>query len=171
MQLMFMVVLFGGLAYMFLTILRNQDAMLRTLREDNARLAERLLHLERLLAAPEAHAVDRLLQDDEIAPHFVADPPADSATPSDAKSSRRNAMLSDLPVPRRQGWKDLFASGPSRKTKNNARRPPNFYSPQEQTQNEPLHGKRTDELHLDWPEPSAKNESRSESGGMPELRL
>lgn len=50
MLLAFEVVLFGGLAFMFFCILRNQDAMLRTMREEHAAMLSALAQMEKRVA-------------------------------------------------------------------------------------------------------------------------
>lgn len=50
MLLAFEVVLFGGLAFMFFCILRNQDAMLQNMREEHAAILSVLAKLERRIA-------------------------------------------------------------------------------------------------------------------------
>ena len=50
MLLAFEVVLFGGLAFMFFCILRNQDAMMQTMREEHAATLETLQKLEKRIA-------------------------------------------------------------------------------------------------------------------------
>lgn len=57
MLLAFEVVLFGGLAFMFFCILRNQDAMLRTMREEHSAMLSALAQMEKRVAVlqqPEA---------------------------------------------------------------------------------------------------------------------
>lgn len=50
MLLAFEVVLFGGLAFMFFCILRNQDAMLKTMREEHTAMLATLAQVEKRLA-------------------------------------------------------------------------------------------------------------------------
>ena len=50
MLLAFEVVLFGGLAFMFFCILRNQDAMSKTMREEHAAILSTLAKLEKRIA-------------------------------------------------------------------------------------------------------------------------
>ena len=45
MLLAFEVVLFGGLAFMFFCILRNQDSMLKTMREEHGAIPVSYTHL------------------------------------------------------------------------------------------------------------------------------
>ena len=47
MLLAFEVVLFGGLAFMFFCILRNQDSMLKTMREEHGAILSTLAKLEK----------------------------------------------------------------------------------------------------------------------------
>lgn len=56
MLLAFVVVLFGGLAFMFLTILRGQEQLIRAMREERAVLFARLDALERAGWSPSAVA-------------------------------------------------------------------------------------------------------------------
>ena len=50
MLLAFEVVLFGGLAFMFFCILRNQDSMLKTMREEHGAILSTLAKLEKRIA-------------------------------------------------------------------------------------------------------------------------
>ena len=45
MLLAFEVVLFGGLAFMFFCILRNQDSMLKTMREEHGAILSTLFYI------------------------------------------------------------------------------------------------------------------------------
>ena len=50
MLLAFEVVLFGGLAFMFFCILRNQDSMLKAMREEHGAILSTLAKLEKRIA-------------------------------------------------------------------------------------------------------------------------
>ena len=52
MLLAFEVVLFGGLAFMFFCILRNQDSMLKTMREEHGAILSTLAKLEKRRRIP-----------------------------------------------------------------------------------------------------------------------
>ena len=54
MVLIFGAVFFAGLAFMFYRIISTQDEILKSMRQDHARLEERLQHLEIQLASPPA---------------------------------------------------------------------------------------------------------------------
>lgn len=168
MQLAFMVVLFGGLAYMFLIILRTQDAMLRTLREDNARLSARLLRLEHLLTAQNPEGCSGMQNNDACS--LQSDIPAFHAEAGNPAFQDRTPLPDTARLPHRN-LKKWFADSIDRISGDRQERTSHSRKRNAGERLAEPSG-RTDGLRLDWPEPSASKHSHSDAdGGMPELRL
>lgn len=82
MLLAFEVVLFGGLAFMFFCILRNQDAMLRTMREEHAAMLAALAQVEKRLAVLQQLEARLVLNPQAASPRAPETPaPAREAAP------------------------------------------------------------------------------------------
>lgn len=79
MLLAFEVVLFGGLAFMFFCILRNQDAMVRTMREEHAAILSTLAQVEKRLAVLQQLEANLVLNPQAASPR-----PQEAAGPEEA---------------------------------------------------------------------------------------
>ena len=191
MQLAFMVVLFCGLAYMFLTILRNQETMLRTLREDNARLSKRLFRLESLLAAQNNLSIPDMEtgHSDGRSPALHEDQNIQSTSPgigrglADVREGSKfhgenldRSTPHTSPVPftlsssPEKNLKKRFVAGLGLLSEKNCTQDPPLPEPvsQRAAQSGQSHDSQPEKLLLDWPVPASRKNSGSD-GGMPEL--
>ena len=92
MLLAFEVVLFGGLAFMFFCILRNQDSMLKTMREEHGAILSTLAKLEKRIAT-----LQQLEASIAINP-LAVQPPWDRAPePAEKPSSPLGGLSMDPP--------------------------------------------------------------------------
>ena len=86
MLLAFEVVLFGGLAFMFFCILRNQDSMLKTMREEHGAILSTLAKLEKRIATLQqleaSIAINPLAVQPFPLPQTGAPPPEPAEKPS-----------------------------------------------------------------------------------------
>ena len=82
MLLAFEVVLFGGLAFMFFCILRNQDSMLKAMREEHGAILSTLAKLEKRIAT-----LQQLEASIAVNPLAVQPPYPPAANPAPAPAS------------------------------------------------------------------------------------
>lgn len=97
MLLAFEVVLFGGLAFMFFCILRNQDAMVRTMREEHAGILSTLAQVEKRLAVLQQLEANLVLNPQAVPPR----PREAAARPEEAAPetwSRAHAPVEATPA-------------------------------------------------------------------------
>lgn len=156
MLLVFVVVLFAGLASMFFLVLRGQERMCKALREDHDRLLERLNRLERL---------ERLERPARAERASARSGEADLAAVSGQQPETASPNKLDISV----------STGPREESSGR----PNLPSPPPQAEN---HAARRGELPVHKEHPSLQNvtldlaEARRphdspREGGMPELKL
>ena len=81
MLLAFEVVLFGGLAFMFFCILRNQDSMLKAMREEHGAILSTLAKLEKRIATLQQLEASIAVNPLTVQP---PDPPGEKQAPSQA---------------------------------------------------------------------------------------
>ena len=74
MLLAFEVVLFGGLAFMFFCILRNQDAMLKTMREEHTAMLSTLAQVEKRLAVLQQLEANLVVNPQAVSPRAPETP-------------------------------------------------------------------------------------------------
>ena len=156
MLLAFVVVLFGGLAFMFFCILRNQETMLGTLRQEHAEARALLVNMEKRLATLQqieaAIAVNPQVRQACVRPQSCASPaqtyaqPATPAAVSQTPPAPR-AFAPDFTIPERQGFLERPFTPPVREPA------------------DPFGG-----LSMDPPS-SGCAESERPKGGLPELKL
>ncbi len=147
MLLAFEVVLFGGLAFMFFCILRNQDAMLDVVRKEHAETLALLEKMEKRLAALQqleaSIAINPLVRQAYMEARGVPCPP-------DEKNAGATAVR-QTPPPVQDAGKDAPLGQDSVPARDSA---------------EPFGG-----LSMEPPSASGCPENERHRGGMPELKL
>ncbi|MFQ8738533.1 MAG: hypothetical protein ACLSAH_23115 [Bilophila wadsworthia] len=104
MLLAFEVVLFGGLAFMFFCILRNQDSMLKTMREEHGAILSTLAKLEKRIAT-----LQQLEANIAINPLAVQPPcPRKRSRNYPKRGTALPSPPRNRPLPRRRAWTALF---------------------------------------------------------------
>ena len=96
MLLAFEVVLFGGLAFMFFCILRNQDSMLKTMREEHGAILSTLAKLEKRIATLQQLEASIAINPLAVQPPY---PPEDLCASPGYTFHRSPATVQTCPAP------------------------------------------------------------------------